>query len=56
MTNIFCKNQLVTPKIIDSGINGIMRQVVIENAKNFFDKLLLRMFQLMKLAVLIKCF
>ena len=44
MTNIFFvkKNQLVTPKIIDSGINGIMRQVVIENAKNFFDKVIIK--------------
>ena len=44
MTNIFFvkKNQLVTPKIIDSGINGIMRQVVIENAKNFFDKIIIK--------------
>ncbi len=44
MTNIFFvkKNQLFTPKIIDSGINGIMRQVVIENAKNFFDKVTIK--------------
>ena len=34
MTNIFCI-ALSTPPIIDSGINGVMRQVVLDNAKFF---------------------
>ena len=40
MTNIFFVNKktLITPPIVDSGINGVMRQVVIDNAKLFFDK------------------
>ena len=42
MTNIFFsrKNILYTPKIQESGINGIMRQVVIEKAKLFFEKII----------------
>ena len=41
MTNIFLvrKNTLYTPEIKESGINGIMRQVIIENYKNFFDQI-----------------
>ncbi|MFL2660898.1 MAG: aminodeoxychorismate lyase [Alphaproteobacteria bacterium] len=44
MTNIFFsrKNILYTPKIQDSGINGIMRQVVIEKAKLFFEKIVFK--------------
>lgn len=42
MTNIFFVNKktLITPPIVDSGINGVMRQVIIDNAKFFFDKLI----------------
>ena len=41
MTNIFLvrENTLYTPEIKKSGINGIMRQVVIDNYKNFFDQI-----------------
>jgi len=41
MTNIFFikKNKLYTPSIIDSGIEGIMRGVVMESYKNFFKKI-----------------
>ena len=44
MTNIFFvhKKTLITPPIIDSGINGVMRQVVIDNAKFFFDKVVVQ--------------
>ena len=44
MTNIFFsrKNILYTPKIQGSGINGIMRQVVIEKASLFLKKLFLK--------------
>ena len=44
MTNIFFvkKKTLITPPIIDSGINGVMRQVVIDNAKLFFDKVIIK--------------
>ena len=44
MTNIFFvqKKILFTPPIIDSGINGVMRQVVIDNAKFFFDKVIIQ--------------
>jgi len=44
MTNIFFvqKKTLITPSIIDSGINGVMRQVVIDNAKFFFDKVIIQ--------------
>ena len=44
MTNIFFvqKKTLFTPPIIDSGINGVMRQVVIDNAKLFFDKVIIQ--------------
>ena len=44
MTNIFFvqKKTLITPPIIDSGINGVMRQVVIDNAKFFFDKVIIQ--------------
>ena len=40
MTNLFFSknNVLYTPIIKKSGINGIMRQVVIDNAKLFFKK------------------
>ena len=42
MTNIFFsrKNILYTPQIRESGINGIMRQVITEKAKLFFDKII----------------
>ena len=44
MTNIFFVHHktLITPPIIDSGINGVMRQVVIDNAKLFFDKVIIQ--------------
>ena len=44
MTNIFFsrKNILYTPKIQGSGINGIMRQVVIEKARLFFEKIIFK--------------
>mgnify|MGYP005700836067 FL=1 len=44
MTNIFFvhKKTLITPPIIDSGINGVMRQVVLDNAKFFFDKVVIQ--------------
>ena len=44
MTNIFFvhKKTLITPPIIDSGINGVMRQVIIDNAKFFFDKVVIQ--------------
>ena len=44
MTNIFFvhKKTLITPPIIDSGINGVMRQVVIDKAKFFFDKVVIQ--------------
>ena len=44
MTNIFFVHEktLITPPIIDSGINGVMRQVIIDKAKFFFDKLVIR--------------
>ena len=40
MTNVFFSknNVLYTPIIKKSGINGIMRQVVIDNAKLFFKE------------------
>ena len=41
MTNIFLvkgKN-LFTPELLDYGINGIMREVVLENYDKFFDKI-----------------
>ena len=39
MTNLFFvkKNKLFTPEIKNTGINGIMRQVVMDNAKIFFE-------------------
>ncbi len=39
MSNVFFvkDNTLFTPKISDSGINGIMREVIIEKGKNFYD-------------------
>ena len=42
MTNIFLikNNNLYTPKINKSGIGGIMRQVVLEKSKFFFEKVL----------------
>ena len=48
MTNIFFvhKRILITPPIIDSGINGIMRQVIIDNAKLFFDKVMIEKIKL----------
>ena len=44
MTNIFFVHEktLITPPIIDSGINGVMRQVIIDNAKFFFDKVVIQ--------------
>ena len=41
MTNVFFvkKNTLYTPEIKNSGINGIMRQVVMDNAKVFFENI-----------------
>ena len=44
MTNIFFVHEktLITPPIIDSGINGVMRQVIIDKAKFFFDKLVIQ--------------
>ena len=44
MTNIFFVHEktLITPPIIDSGINGVMRQVIIDNAKFFFDKVVIK--------------
>ncbi len=44
MTNVFFvkKNILITPPIINSGINGVMRQVVIEESKRFFEKIIER--------------
>ena len=43
MTNIFFvkKKTLFTPQIVDSGINGVMRKVIIDNAKSFFDKVVI---------------
>lgn len=43
MTNIFMlkKNTIYTPSINDSGIKGIMRQIVIEKCKNFFDEIVI---------------
>ena len=42
MTNVFFvkKNILITPPIINSGINGVMRQVVINESKRFFEKII----------------
>ena len=44
MTNIFFVHEktLITPPIIDSGINGVMRQVIIDKAKFFFDKVVIQ--------------
>ena len=44
MTNIFFvkKKTLFTPQIVDSGINGVMRKVIIDNAKSFFDKVVIK--------------
>ncbi len=44
MSNIFFikKNKLYTPTISESGINGVMRQIVIKRSKLFFDKLVVR--------------
>ena len=44
MTNIFfvCKKILITPPILDSGIDGVMRQVIIDNAKFFFDEIIIK--------------
>ena len=41
MTNIFFVKGdiLITPPIEKTGINGILRQVVIEKAKNFFKRI-----------------
>ena len=41
MTNIFFVKgkTLFTPRLLDYGINGIMREVVIENYDKFFDKI-----------------
>ena len=38
MTNIFVKKNLFT-RLLDYGINGIMREVVLENYDKFFDKI-----------------
>ena len=42
MTNIFFikNNNLYTPKINKSGIGGIMRQVILEKSKFFFEKVI----------------
>ncbi len=42
MTNVFFikKSVLITPKILDSGISGVMRQVVIDKGKRFFDEVI----------------
>jgi len=44
MTNIFFvkKEILITPPIVGAGISGIMRKVVMENAKLFFKKILVK--------------
>ena len=44
MTNIFFvkKDVLITPPIAGAGISGIMRSVVMEKAKLFFKKVLVR--------------
>jgi 4-amino-4-deoxychorismate lyase len=44
MTNVFFvkKNILITPPIINSGINGVMRQVVINESTRFFEKIIER--------------
>ena len=41
MSNVFfVKNDILyTPKIYDCGINGIMREVIIEKAKNFYNSI-----------------
>lgn len=44
MTNIFFikKDILITPPIVGAGISGIIRKVVMENAKLFFKKILVK--------------
>ena len=41
MSNVFfVKNDILyTPKIYDSGIKGIMREVILEKAKNFYNSI-----------------
>ena len=42
MTNVFFikKSVLTTPTIVNSGISGVMRQVVIDKGKRFFDEVI----------------
>ena len=51
MTNIFFikKNVLITPTILDSGISGVMRQVVIDEGKRFFDEVIEKKIKLIEL-------
>ena len=51
MTNIFFikKNVLITPTILDSGISGVMRQVVIDEGKRFFDEVIEKKINLIEL-------
>ena len=51
MTNIFFikKNVLITPTILDSGISGVMRQVVIDKGKQFFDEVIEKKIKLIEL-------
>ena len=51
MTNIFFikKNVLITPTILDSGISGVMRQVVIDEGKRFFDEVIEKRIKLIEL-------
>ena len=51
MTNIFFikKNVLITPTISDSGISGVMRQVVIDEGKRFFDEVIEKKIKLIEL-------
>ena len=51
MTNIFFikKNILITPTILDSGISGVMRQVVIDEGKRFFDEVIEKKINLIEL-------
>ena len=51
MTNIFFikKNILITPTILDSGISGVMRQVVIDEGKRFFVEVIEKKINLIEL-------
>ena len=44
MTNIFfvSKNKIITPPIINSGISGVMRNIILKNATKFFDKVVIK--------------